>query len=175
MIVHDDLIAMSKPLTEQQLEMLKYPIGRRDPKLRAYTPEHVAELTAQIGTFSLRLCNEVQWLNDTHLDTPCQQGGWIVRQLTHHIADSHMNALIRFKWALSEDEPTIKPYKQDLWAEQAGARSMPVGAWLDIVSGVHARWVAILKSLTSADLRRGFVHPETRRPQDLAETLEIYA
>jgi hypothetical protein len=165
---------MTATMTEQELEQLKYPTGRRDPKLRAGTPQRLAECTAVIEAFPRKLRAAVGTMNDAQLDMPYRPGGWTVRQLVHHIADSHMNALIRFKWALSEDEPTIKAYKQDLWAEQADARTMPICASLDIVSGVHARWVVILNALSAKDLERGFVHPETHRRQDLAETLEIY-
>ena len=165
---------MNPTLTEQELELLKYPTGRRDPKKRAETPERVTECIAVIEALPRKLRTEVEGLTDAQLDTPYRPGGWTVRQLVHHIADSHMNALIRFKWALSEDEPVIKAYKQDLWAEQTDARTMPVGASLDIIAGVHARWVALLEGLSSTDMQRGFVHPETQRRQDLAETLEIY-
>ena len=162
-------------MADQDLETLKYPIGRRDPKKRADTPERIAECVGVIGAFPARLRDVVNGLTDAQLDTPYRPGGWTVRQLVHHMADSHMNALIRFKWALSEDEPTIKAYRQDAWAAQVDARTMPVEASLDIVSGVHARWVVILRNLSPADMERGFIHPETGRRQVLSETLEIYA
>lgn len=161
-------------LTPEQLELLKYPTGRRDPKKRAETPERVSECIAVIEALPEKLNAAVEGFSDAQLDTPYRPDGWTVRQLVHHIADSHMNALIRFKWALSEDDPTIKAYKQDLWAEQLDARTAPVISSLDIIGGVHARWVTILKSLSPEDVKRGFVHPETQRRQDLADTLEIY-
>lgn len=170
----DNIAGMSLSLTEQELEQLKYPTGRRDPKRRAETPERIAECVAVLEAFPQRLRAAVSGLNDAQLDTPYRPGGWTVRQLVHHIADSHMNALIRFKWALSEEEPTIKAYLQDKWAEQIDARTMPVNASLDIIAGLHARLVVIVKSLGPEELHRGFVHPEQARRLDLAETIEIY-
>lgn len=161
-------------MTDQTLELLKYPIGKFVRGTKAETPERVMACTAIINNFPLQLTHSVQGLSDAQLDTPYRPGGWTVRQVTHHLADSHMNALIRFKWALSEDHPTIKAYKQDLWAAQVDARTMPVTPSLEILSGVHARWVFLLKNMGTADFQRTFIHPEQERTIALEETLENY-
>ena len=153
----------AEPMTLEALERLQYPIGKFVRGTRAETPERRMECVAVIEAFPLMLRGEVQGLSDAQLDTPYRPGGWTVRQVVHHLADSHMNALIRFKWALSEDHLTIKAYKQDLWSEQVDARTMPVGASLEILSGVHARWVFLLKNMGTADFLRTFHHPEQDR------------
>lgn len=102
----------------------------------------------------------VDGLTDQQLDTPYREGGWTLRQTVHHIADSHINSLCRFKLALTEDRPSIRPYHEDKWAELADSR-MPVDVSLAIIDGVHARWAELLRSMTDADFKREFVHPET--------------
>jgi hypothetical protein len=164
----------AEPLTPETLERLQYPIGKFVRGTRAGTPERRMECVAVIEAFPLMLRGEAQGLSDAQLDTPYRPGGWTVRQVVHHLADSHMNALIRFKWALSEDHPTIKAYKQDLWSVHVDARTMPVAASLEILSGVHARWAVLLKNMSTADFQRTFVHPEQERTIPLAETLENY-
>lgn len=161
-------------MTESELEALKYPTGRFIRGTKAETPERIAACIAVLETFPAKLRAEVEHLGDEQLDTRYRPKGWTVRQLVHHIADSHMNALIRFKWALSEDNPTIKAYKQDLWAEHVDARLMPIGSSLGIIAGVHARWVAVLRGMSTADLQRTFFHPEQQREQPLSEVLEMY-
>ncbi len=168
---------MSSPTgsaASEALEGLKYPIGKFVRGTKAGTEERVRACIALIGAFPQNLRAEVHGLSDAQLDSPYRPGGWSVRQVVHHLADSHMNALIRFKWALSEDHPTIKAYKQDRWAEQVDARTMPVAASLDILSGVHARWVILLESMGTTDFQRTFIHPEQERTIALAETLENY-
>jgi len=161
-------------LTTEQLELLKYPTGRRDPKARAETPERVAACIGVIEAFPPKLRAEVQGLSDAQLDTPYRLGGWTVRQVVHHLADSHGQAPGRFKLALTEETPTIKPYKEALWAELADSSAMSIEPSLQIVTGLHARWVVLLKSMSMADFQRGFVHPEQKRTIQLSEMLEIY-
>lgn len=165
---------MSATPTEQELEALKYPVGRRDPAKRADSPARVAECIAVLAAFPARLGEAVRDLSDAQLDTPYRPGGWTVRQTVHHLADSHMNALFRFKWALSEEEPVIKAYRQDRWAEQADDRTLPVAPSLAIIDGVHARLVALIEAMAPEDLHRGFVHPEGQKKYRLDEVLEIY-
>ncbi len=102
----------------------------------------------------------VAGLNDSQLDTPYREGGWTVRQVVHHVADSHANAYIRFKLALTEDWPTIKPYDEAAWAKLADSRLLPVDVSLALIEALHARWVALLESMTDEDFRKGFNHPE---------------
>jgi hypothetical protein len=99
-------------------------------------------------------------LSDEQLDTPYRPGGWTVRQVVHHVPDSHLNSYTRFRLALTEDEPTIKPYHEDRWAELPDARTAPVEVSLRLLECLHARWVALLRSLTDAEWKRTFRHPE---------------
>jgi hypothetical protein len=153
------------------LDDLRYPIGRvgkaavSDPGIRA----------AQIQTLrSLpeRLRSAVTGLNDTQLDTPYREGGWTVRQVVHHIADSHAMAYIRCRLALTEEWPTINPYNEAAWAKLPDSR-LPVEASLSIVEGLHARWTTLFEALSGEDFQKGYNHPERGR-ETLARGLEIY-
>lgn len=119
-----------------------------------------------------RLRAAVKGLSDAQLDTPYREGGWTVRQVVHHVADSHANALIRFKLALTEDWPPIKPYDQKAWAELADSK-LPIDGSLAFIGALHERWVALLESMTEDDFRKGYVHPENGR-QNLATVLALY-
>jgi uncharacterized damage-inducible protein DinB len=147
-----------------------YPIGKFDPASfsdRAENLKTIAELPA-------RLRAAVEGLSQEQIDTPYRPGGWTVGQTVHHIADSHMNSQIRFKLALTEDEPpTIKPYWEDRWAELADSR-LPVEVSLGLIDGIHTRWTTLLESLTESDFQRTFVHPETGR-WTLEGALALYA
>ena len=158
----------------EELEVLKYPTGKFVRGTKADTPERIAVCIATIGAFPEKLRAEVQDLNDAQLDTPYRPGGWTARQLVHHIADSHAQTIIRFKLALTEESPVIKPYKEALWAEHADARTMPVEPSLAIIAGMHARWVVLLRAMSATDFERAFVHPEQNRAISLAEGLELY-
>ena len=150
----------------------RYPIGKFT---RPSSPGESQRLVsiAVLAALPENLLAAVAGLDDLQLDTPYREGGWTVRQVVHHIADSHMNAYIRFKLALTEDWPTIKPYREDLWAQLADARTMPVDVSLDLLKALHRRWVTLLESLSTADWRRGYVHPEMGR-QTLDEALTLY-
>ena len=102
------------------------------------------------------------------MDTPYRPGGWTVRQLVHHLADSHAQTIIRFKLALTEEQPTIKPYKEALWADHIDARTMPLDPSLAIITGVHARWVVLMRAIQDDEWDRAFVHPEQNRAITLA-------
>jgi hypothetical protein len=114
----------------------------------------------------------VNGLSDAQIDTPYREGGWTVRQLVHHIFDSHANSYIRFKLALTEDWPTIKPYDEAAWARLADSRG-PIDGSLTLIDGLHGRWVALLESMAEEDFQKGFVHPERGR-QKLGTTLALY-
>ena len=156
------------------LELLKYPIGKFVRGTRAGTAERRSECMGVIAGFPENLRAEVQGMDDDQLDTPYRPGGWTVRQLVHHIADSHAQSLHRFKLALTEDVPTIKPYKEALWAKQIDARTMPIEPSLQIISGSHARWVVLMRAMSVTDLERTFFHPEQQRELPLSEVLELY-
>jgi uncharacterized damage-inducible protein DinB len=103
----------------------------------------------------------VSGLSDDQLDTEYRPGGWTVRQTVHHVADSHANSIIRFKLALTEDEvPTIRPYYEDRWAE-LGDSKLPVDVSLNLIDGIHTRWIALMESMSDADFEKKFIHPET--------------
>ena len=154
------------------LEQLRFPLGR-------YTPvENNANASAEhiriIGLLPKRLCAAIAGLSDSQLDTPYRDGGWTVRQVVHHIADSHANSFVRFKLALTEDWPTIKPYDEKAWAELPDSKTLPLDSSLSFITGMHERWVALLEAMSEADFERGYVHPE-RGKQDLATALALYA
>ena len=137
---------------------LRYPVGRfaydgADDATRAAAVETIAALPQKMRA-------AVERLSDTQLDTPYRPDGWTVRQVVHHVPDSHMNALIRFKFALTEDVPRIKPYNEARWAELADGRSGPVTPSLAILDGLHARWTLLLRSMRAEDFGRQLEHPE---------------
>jgi hypothetical protein len=116
----------------------------------------------------------VAGLDELQLDTPYRPGGWTVRQVVHHVADSHLNAFVRMKLALTEDAPTVKPYDEKAWAELPDAR-LPVDVSLAMVEAVHARWVAVCPPIESTSYARTFVHPEHGRDLTLDWLLQTYA
>jgi uncharacterized damage-inducible protein DinB len=128
----------------------------------------------EIAVAPAALAAAVHGLSDAQLDTPYREGGWTPRQIVHHIADSHMNAYIRFKLGMTEQNPTIKPYDEKTWAETVDSRTAPVAVSLPVIDGVHRRWVQFLKSLDAADLARTIVHPE-RGPMTLTDLLQLYS
>jgi uncharacterized damage-inducible protein DinB len=113
-------------------------------------------------------------LSAQQLDTPYREGGWTVRQVVHHVPDSHMNSYVRFKLALTEDEPTIKPYAEDRWAELADTKETPIEVSLTLLDSLHDRWVRLLRSLTAEDWKRAFRHPDLG-PMPLEKALALYA
>jgi hypothetical protein len=158
----------------QEIEKLKYPIGKfRMPK--DLSPEFLASCIRVINEFPSKLKLETEELTEDQLDTPYRPGGWTIRQVVHHCADSHMNSLIRFKLALTEDTPTIKPYDENLWAELADCKNYPILSSLLILEGVHARWGGLFDSFLELDLNRTFIHPEQGKEMSLAQTMALYA
>jgi hypothetical protein len=154
-------------------EDLRYPIG---PYRLEYAPPpgRLAEWIAEIAEAPARLREAVAGLSDEQLDTPYRPGGWTVRQVAHHLPDSHLNSYVRFRLALTEDEPTIKPYDEVRWAGLADARTAPVEASLALLDGLHRRWVLLLESLTDAEWDRRFVHPQLG-VRTLRQTAGLYA
>ena len=138
---------------------LRYPIGKivRKPQLTA--DERRAAIDAMADA-PRALRAAAANLTDTQLDTPYRAGGWTVRQVVHHVADSHMNAYSRFRLALTEENPTIKPYDEAKWAELVDARTMPVGVSLDLIDRMHARLVLLLRSLPESDFQRTLHHTD---------------
>jgi hypothetical protein len=141
------------------MDDLRYPVGEfRFPK--SVSAEDLTRFIDQIAETPARLRAAIAGLADAQLDTPYRPGGWTVRQVAHHVPDSHINSYTRFRLALTEDEPVIKPYEESRWAELADARSMPVEPSLVLLESLHARWVPLLCSLSGADWKRSFRHPE---------------
>jgi len=156
------------------LEQLKHPIGKFE-KPEIITKDILAKWISEISTFPTRLINEVNHLTDEQLDTPYRPNGWTIRQVIHHCADSHMNSLIRFKLALTEDQPTIKPYFEERWAELFDSKSMPIPPSLKIIEGIHDRWTTLLNNLNNEDYQRVFIHPEHGKRIRIDENIGIYA
>jgi hypothetical protein len=138
---------------------LQYPVGR-SPKVAALTPEERAEYIEQLARAPELLRQAVAGLDEGQLDTPYRPGGWTVRQVAHHVPESHMNAYVRFKLALTEDQPTIKPYEQALWAQTPDVRG-PLAPSLALLAALHERWVLLLRGLGSAEFARKLNHPES--------------
>jgi uncharacterized damage-inducible protein DinB len=138
---------------------LRYPIGRFTLDGIA-TDEEVQRAIDQIGEAPTQLRAAVEGLSPDQLDTPYRPGGWSVRQVVHHVPDSHLNSYCRFKLALTEDEPTIKGYHEDRWAELEDGRTAPIEVSLAMLESLHKRWVLLLKSLSPSDFERTFRHPE---------------
>src|SRR5262245_35310053 len=138
---------------------LRYPIGPF--KLNGTrTDEDVLQAINHIGEAPANLRRAVDGLTDEQLNTPYRPGGWTVRQVIHHVPDSHINSYVRFRLALTEEQPTIKPYDEAKWAELPDARSGDIAVSLDLLDAIHLRWVALLRSLSASDLARTFHHPE---------------
>lgn len=152
---------------------LRYPIGRFTPPNSA-TPEDRQEWIREIDGFPDSLEMAVQDLSDEQLDTPYRPAGWTVRQVVHHVADSHANAYVRFRLALTEDSPTIKPYDEAAWADLADARSALIESSLVMLTGIHERWVRLLSSMSEADWEKAYIHPEGGRTP-LSRALAMYA
>ena len=138
----------------------RYPIGPFEHRSPA-TPAQRDVWIADIASLPSRLREAVAGLDDTQLDTPYRDGGWTVRQVVHHVPDSHLNAYVRFKLALTEDVPTIKPYDQERWAELPDGRAGSIAVSLGMLEGLHERWVRLLRALGPAEFARKLKHPES--------------
>jgi uncharacterized damage-inducible protein DinB len=153
---------------------LRYPIGKfhRHGELTEDLRHRYIE---DIERLPGRLREAVKGLSQAQLDTPYRPGGWTVRQLVHHIADSHMNAYVRLKLALTEDAPLIKPYLEAKWAELHDSKTLPVDVSLNLLDSLHQRWVDVLRSMKPAEFSRTMRHPEWTEPMSLDDGLALYA
>jgi hypothetical protein len=152
----------------------RYPIGKFEWSGGEATAQERAVRIAQIEECPAGLRAAVHHLDDAQLDTPYRDGGWTVRQVVHHVPDSHMNAYVRFKLGLTEDTPTIKPYEENSWAQLPDSRTAPIGVSLDLLENVHARWVIVLRAMRASDFARTIKHPESG-VQTLDRVLALYA
>jgi hypothetical protein len=144
-------------MTEQELYALRYPIGTFQ-KPETITGKHIQLWIKDIELLPNQFSNVVQNMTDEQLDTPYRPGGWTVRQTIHHVADSHANGYIRLKLALTEDNPTIKPYEEQFWAELPDSK-LDIGISLSLIENIHIRWVTILQGMTVVDFTKTFYHP----------------
>jgi len=156
------------------MEELKYPIGRFT-KPESITTSYLNECISTIESLPSKLREAVSSLDDVQLDTPYRPEGWTVRQVVNHCADSHMHALIRVKLALTETNPLICAYVQDLWVELADSKKMPIAPALQIIEGVHARWTVVLRSMNENDWHKTYIHPEKGRAVSIEEATANYA
>jgi uncharacterized damage-inducible protein DinB len=159
-------------MSPMTLDEERYPIG----KFHRPTSSMHGIRAAHIDTLRVlpdRLLTAVSGLTEQQLDTPYREGGWSVRQLVHHIADSHANSYIRFKLALTEENPTIKTYDEAAWANLHDSRRLPIDISLNMIAALHSRWVALLEAMTDEEFQRGYVHPESG-PQNLTQALALY-
>jgi hypothetical protein len=158
----------------QDIEHLKYPVGRYQHR-EDISPIQLAAWIEELATFPNRLRAVAEGLSDEQLDTTYRPEGWTLRQVIHHLADSHMNAYIRFKLAVTEDNPTIKPYSEKLWAESVEASSAPIAVSLNLLEALHQRWVLFLNTLAPEDFERTYFNPEQQKTAALKNVLGIYA
>lgn len=155
------------------MENLSYPIGKYAPQ--PFSEKQLQEWLIDIQFLPAHLENAVLNLDAAQLDTAYRPDGWTVKQLVHHVADSHMNAYIRFKLGLTEDNPTIKPYEEKLWAEMDDTKNLPINISLTLLHSLHARWVEVLKSIEGSEWERTVVHPEHGKQMTLWYLLGMYA
>ncbi len=152
---------------------VKYPIGKH--QMVPFSQEEKEARLADILFLPRMLEYAVLNLNDDQIQTPYREGGWTVNQVIHHVADSHMNAFIRFKLGLTEDNPTIKPYIQSAWGDTADVTAVPVNLSITLLHSLHHRWYELLKTITDEQWERTIYHPEQERKIALWELLLIYA
>ncbi len=154
-------------------EEMRYPIGRYNPPARISAEQRKIWID-DLSHFPGTLRQAVADLDDVQLDTSYRDGGWTVRQVIHHLPDSHLNSYVRFKLALTEDTPAVKGYQEAAWAELTDARSGPVDLSLSLLDSLHGRWVILLRAMTEADFERSFHHSELGEVT-LGRMLGLYA
>ncbi len=155
------------------MEHLKYPIGKYIEQ--SFSDTQLREWLFDIQTLPQHVEHAILNLDEAQLDTPYRPGGWTLKQVVHHVADSHMNAYIRFKLGLTEDNPTIKPYDGSAWALLADTSKLPINISITLLFALHMRWVEILKSITVEQWNRTVFHPEHQKQMTLWYLLGMYA
>ncbi|MEL6924504.1 MAG: YfiT family bacillithiol transferase [Bacteroidota bacterium] len=156
------------------LDQLRFPIGRFEvpARITAKQVQHWIDDLDQLPTDFRRVA---EGLTQKQLDTPYRPGGWTLRQVIHHVPDSHMNSYVRFRWALTENNPTIKAYDEVGWATLPDASTAPIHLSLDLLESLHKRWVVLLRSLSADELKKSFVHPSSGQQIPLDENIGAYA
>jgi hypothetical protein len=161
-------------MTDQELEQLKYPIGQFDcPK--NISPQHIESWISILEQFPIRFEALVKHLSKEQLDTSYRPDGWTIRQVIHHVSDSHHHSYTRFKWALTENKPVIKAYYEDRWAELFDTKSAPIQMSIEHLKAIHYKLVYLLKGLSEDDLNKSFIHPETNSEVKLSYNIGNYA
>ncbi|UXX78853.1 putative metal-dependent hydrolase [Reichenbachiella carrageenanivorans] len=161
-------------MSEEELEKLKYPIG----KFQFPTSYSKADTDNHIHTichFPQILRESVKYLTDEQLNTSYRPDGWTIRQVIHHLVDSHINSYVRFKWTLTEHQPTIKAYDEKAWAELSDAKYDAIEPSLLLLTALHLKWSNMLNNLTEQDLKKTFIHPESKREILLHQNIALYA
>jgi hypothetical protein len=161
-------------MTEQELQKLKYPIGKFDCPSNI-SEQHIESWISILEHFPNRLENLVKNLSDKQLDSHYRPHGWTIRQVVHHLADSHHHSYTRFKWTLTEENPTIKAYYENRWAELVDSKMAPIEMSLLHLRAIHSKLVYLLKTLHSGDLNKYFIHPETNSEVLLSYNIGNYA
>ena len=164
--------AITSPTQSTTMDDLRFPVGRFQRPV-SLTPEQRRTAIDAIVATPGDMRKAVRGLDNSRLDTPYRPDGWTVRQVVHHVPDSHMNAFIRFKLALTEDRPTIKPYDEAAWANLEDARSTPIETSLTLLDSLHDRWVRVLRSMSTSDFARELNHPENGI-MNLDQVLALY-
>lgn len=160
--------------TTSQEPDLRYPVGKFSWDAPISEADH-PKLIAAIAETPAALRSAVKGLSREQVDTPYRPGGWTVKQVVHHVPDSHMNAYTRFKHALTEEVPTIKTYEESAWAELPDSQKVPIEVSLDLLDALHLRWLALLRSMDQAQFKRQLRHPEHGRVLSLEQMLGLYA
>ena len=161
-------------MDKKTLERLRYPIGKfQVPEY--ITSDLLEEWIITLEQYPARLKVLVNLLSKSQLDTPYRPNGWTVRQLIHHLSDSHQHSYIRFKWALTENKPVIKSYNENLWAEPHDSKKAPISMSLEHLKAVHSKLVYLLKGLDETEWSKRFIHPETNKEVSLKLNVGIYA
>ncbi|TRX52181.1 putative metal-dependent hydrolase [Fulvivirga sp. M361] len=155
------------------LEKLRYPIGKFEwPKI--IDPTDIHQCINRIETLPLRFRKAVETLTEEQLDVAYRPEGWTLRQVVHHVPDSHLNSYIRFKWTLTENKPVIKAYDEVAWAELPDYKTAPIATSLDFLELLHSKWVYLLRALTDENLEKTFIHPESGHEITLKSNLFLY-
>jgi uncharacterized damage-inducible protein DinB len=155
------------------IEILKYPIGRYQVE-ENIDKAAIDNFIREIELLPERLAEAVKGLTLQQLQTQYRPGGWTLQQVVHHIADSHLNAYVRFKLALTEDKPIIKPYDEKLWAELPDTKLVDINTSLNLIDSLHKRWTTLLKQLSKKELDKEYLHPESGM-KNVRETISLYA
>lgn len=157
----------------EDIDFLRFPLGKFTvPDI--ISPNQIEIWINTLEKFPAEVESVTATLSESQLDTPYRPGGWTIRQVVHHLPDSHMNAYIRFKLAITEKHPIIRPYREERWAECEEARSAPVDISLSLLKSLHIRWTVFLRTLTEENFNRTYIHPENSKVFSLKEVLGMY-